>query len=342
MPSFPRNRKLPRPAVTATAAAATAGTIAAAFIAAAAIADVPDAPAFASRAPAVTLMRSGAAEVVYRWKKQRCTPATVPDAAARAFRGANGNIRLLATSSENWSMVGPSFDHLRVDCHALWRSGQNADPAQFDDSSSIQATYVLPDQTVVALASNEWSAYRHREEGAWPAVNCRDPLNDACSMYSITQIVSHDGGNSFRYGAGNHLAATLPYRFNPQPGQTASTGMITVSNIISRDNFFYAYVAVRGAGAQKSGSCLMRTATLLQPQSWRAWNGADFDVEFADPYGAEPIAPEEHLCAPVASDDVQSIQYLEDFQIYVGLFRGWGKSEEGRLLPGILMPRRRI
>jgi hypothetical protein len=300
-----------------------------------AAAEVADAPTFGSLAPTLTLVRSGPPQVVYSWRKQQCTAKSVPDAPARAFREPGGDIRLIAAGFDSWSLVGRSFDHLHVDCHALWQGGRKANPGLYDDMSWIGATYALPSGIVIGLASNEWSAYRHREEAGAVPINCEDAHNDACLLYSITQIVSQDGGSSFRYVEGDHLAAALPYRFNPQPTQASSAGVATVSNIISRDGFHYVFLGVRGVGEQRSGSCLMRTSDLPHARAWRAWNGSDFSVEFADPYGGEPIEAGKHLCTPVAPDEVSSIQHVDSYDTYVGLFRGFGQSDEGRVIAGV-------
>jgi hypothetical protein len=51
--------------------------------------------------------------------------------------------------------------------------------------------------------------------------------------------------------------------------------------------------------AQKYGPCLMRTANLFTPESWRAWNGSDFAIRFVNPYTEHGVVPEEHVCTPV-------------------------------------------
>lgn len=317
------------------AAIAAALTLAASIGGSRANAPVNDEPQFGSLAPAITLVRSGPAEVIYNWKKQRCGAGTAPDSPARAFRGPDGNIRLIAASADNWSMLGPKFDHLQVDCHSLWQGSGKAGPGDYDDRSRIEATYALPGGVIVALASNEWNAVRHRERAGEIAINCADPRNDACVLYSITQLVSHDAGVAFHYGDGAHLAAALPYRFDPQQQQAGGVGVASVSNIISRDGYYYVYLGVRGIRDQKSGSCLMRTSDLLRPESWRAWDGSDFSVEFADPYAEPPVDAAGHLCLPVAPEEVRSIQYIGRYDTYIGLFRGWGRSQQGGLIAGI-------
>src|SRR5262249_8499642 len=67
--------------------------------------------------------------------------------------------------------------------------------------------------------------------------------------------------------------------------------------------YFYAvaYIKRQPVGqAANNGECLMRTKTLDDPSSWRAWSGGpSFDTTFVDPYGPN-ADPTSHLCAYVS------------------------------------------
>ena len=41
---------------------------------------------------------------------------------------------------------------------------------------------------------------------------------------------------------------------------------------------------------------MMRTNSLLDPSSWRAWGGSGYTVRFADPYTLEPGTEAAHVC----------------------------------------------
>jgi hypothetical protein len=43
----------------------------------------------------------------------------------------------------------------------------------------------------------------------------------------------------------------------------------------------------------------MRTANILDPSSWRGWDGKDFTVTFVDPYRATVANPAADVCVPV-------------------------------------------
>lgn len=49
-------------------------------------------------------------------------------------------------------------------------------------------------------------------------------------------------------------------------------------------------------GLQAPGICMMRTNELLNPASWRAWDGSSYTVAFADPYTLAPGTEGQHVC----------------------------------------------
>ena len=78
----------------------------------------------------------------------------------------------------------------------------------------------------------------------------------------------------------------MPYRYEPDAGPF---GLFQPSNIVRgpEDGFYYALVRAQAYGAQRGGTCVMRTARLDQPGSWRAWDGSGYNVRFVDPYRSQ-------------------------------------------------------
>jgi hypothetical protein len=118
-----------------------------------------------------------------------------------------------------------------------------------------------------------------------------------CWRNSVTAAVSTDGGRTFRRPEGGHLVATPPYRFDGEIGR--HTGYFSPTNIVEHDGWRYAMFSAARLGAQAHGPCVMRTRTPADPASWRAFDGRDFTVAFADPYAGDVARPEDHVCAPV-------------------------------------------
>lgn len=276
--------------------------------------------------PKLHITATGDPDVVYRWSLQRCSKLTIPDAPARAFRDANGNVRLLAASSENWSMVGRDLNSVRPDCGPLFLGSQSADPADFDDLPWIEATYTLDGKHVTALISNEWNAFRHPSTALARESGCTDPHQQSCYFYSITQAFSADNGLHFRY-LDRRIAAALPEPFHREHTAQGSHGFATVSNILRYAGMFYAFVGSRGGGVQPSGNCLIRTSDISDPTSWRAWDGTDFTVQFVDPYRDHPKRPQQHVCQTIAvpgngSEEVRSISWHPASRNFIAVMRG--------------------
>lgn len=250
------------------------------------------APAWASD---LRLEPAGPAETVFRWKTDACAKDDIPDTPARAFRDADGRVRLLVPHHTNRALVGPSLDRVRPDCRVVYRGGERDDPAAFDDRAWLAAPYTQDGRTVVALVHNEFQGHRRRDL-------CPSGEYMKCWNNSVTAAVSTDGGASF--GRTGGPVATLPYRYRGDVGH--HVGYFNPSNIVARDGFFYSLVFAVGVDEQKGGTCLIRTATPADPRSWRAWDGSAFTVRFADPYHDDNFVPGRHVCAPVGKGTLEA------------------------------------
>ena len=61
--------------------------------------------------------------------------------------------------------------------------------------------------------------------------------------------------------------------------------------------FYYAAVWNRHqVGLQAPGICMMRTNNLLDPSSWRAWDGSGYSVSFVSAYTLAPGTEAQHVC----------------------------------------------
>ncbi|WP_448187873.1 hypothetical protein [Azospirillum sp. sgz301742] len=254
---------------------------------------------------------SATPQVVFDWKTQACEPWDVPDAPARAWRGADGQVRLLATHYRARLMAGPSLDTLKHDCRIVFQADHDAAPEHFDDMGWLVSPYTLDGRTVHALVHNEFHGHLR------PAL-CPSKRYASCWWNSVTATVSTDGGRSFappRYVAG------LPYRYQGDLGHRA--GLFSPSSIVEREGWYYAMLFAEPFGAQKRGVCLMRTRDLADAASWRAWNGKGFTTAFADPY-ADAADPAAHVCAPLPKllGTVTSLVRHRSSGLYVALMQG--------------------
>lgn len=270
----------------------------------------------AAAEPSLSITAAGQPETVFRWAADACARDDIPDAPARAFRDAAGRVHLIASHDTNRALVGGSLDKVRPDCRVIFKGGEQDDPSRFDDRDWIAATYTEDGKTVHALVHNEFQGHRRRDL-------CPSGKYMACWNNSVTEAVSTDGGLTFAPAAAppNHVVATLPYRYSGGLGH--HVGYFNPSNIVKRDNHYYALVFAVGQDAQKGGACLIRTDRLGDPASWRAWDGGNFAVSFADPYRKGDGDPAAHVCTPVGKGSltapVSSITLHEPSGTYIAL-----------------------
>jgi hypothetical protein len=158
---------------------------------------------------------------------------------------------------------------------------------------------------------------------------CPSGEHDRCLMFSITFAQSTDGGKTFTQPPGpDHLVASLPYRYEPDWGMQ---GIWQPSNIVKspKDGYNYALIQVdinRPGERWIQGTCVMRTKTLDDPKSWRAWDGEGFNMRFINPYEEPDADPEEHMCEFVPVSDTGALSYNLTYNTYFDTFMAVGQD----------------
>ncbi len=152
---------------------------------------------------------------------------------------------------------------------------------------------------------------------------CPSGVHNDCLMMSITYAISTDGGRTFTQPqAPDHLVAVLPYQWMPDAGHLA---IWQPSNIIKnpQDDYFYALVQIDNNPRGQSGfqgMCLMRTQTLDDPKSWRAWDGTGFSLPFIDPYRENVTSPAQQTCEAVSQPTVGGLSYSLTYSSFFDRF----------------------
>ena len=149
-----------------------------------------------------------------------------------------------------------------------------------------------------------------------------------CQQVELTASVSTDGGATFSPSAGASDvigSPGVPYRHD-----AGLLAMWQPSNIVRHptDGHFYMLTQFddrRDRSVQFT--CLLRTETLEDPSSWRAWDGNGFDLSFASSaYDGSPEAAAD--CASVVSPPIGGLTWnthLERF-VAVGGFTNFGPT----------------
>ena len=242
----------------------------------------------AASLPQVSLTLTGNPQVVFDMNRESCDPPDVmPDVNPRAFRDSNGQIVFFALHSINRVLRGPDLSHLKLDCHIVLDSGNDPDPAHYNDRNFITATWTADGRNVAALIHHEY----HADDFGRCRVN--DPLG--CWYNTILAYHSTDGGTNF-IRSSPLVVASAP--FTQDVGQGRHRGFFNPSNIFSDGRYEYFFAATTGWEGQPFGACLFRSASPLNAASWRAYDGHAFSIRYVDPYrqSATAVKP----CAQIA------------------------------------------
>ena len=261
--------------------------------------------------PLAAVELAGDEVTVFSWNRDRCTDEDVPDLPARAFRNDRGEVQLIASHFENRRFVGRELGGLQHRCAVVMGSELASDPARYADHEWLAAPYTQDGRTVYSLVHNEYQGDKYPGQ-------CPSGVYLECWYNAVTLAVSRDGGRTYTHVAAPpaHRVASLPYVYEPDSGPY---GYFAPSNIVlnRKDGYHYAMLRAAEFRSQPYGTCLMRTRTLADPRSWRAWDGSDFDVEFADPYTDRNLEPRNHVCTPVSPNQIggmsESLTYNEYF-----------------------------
>lgn len=157
---------------------------------------------------------------------------------------------------------------------------------------------------------------------------CPSGRHDMCTLISLTSAISIDGGKNYTHAtAPQHRIANFPYQYDPEWMRS----IWQPSGIVKNPNDGYYYVLIQydehnsSYSKNAQGMCVMRTQTLDDPTSWRAWDGAGFNMQFIDPYVETVANPEEHDCVLVAPEN-NSMSYSLSYNSYLEKFVAVGVS----------------
>jgi hypothetical protein len=260
----------------------------------------------------------GPPEVVFDWSTERCEDLDIPDLPARAFRDNNDQVQLISSHYEVRRSIGPDLENLVHDCTVVMTSHEDSQPADFNDTEWIGATYTEDGKTIYAIVHNEFQGWDH------PGQCSTNQWTDRCWYNGLTLAVSTDGGLSYEHSVVPplHLIASSPLQYEKDQGPR---GIFHPSNIVKRDDGYYYALVHRvnwlPAGTYEQWACLIRTPDLADPDAWRFWDTMMFAGVFVNPYTDAVGNASDHDCKPIDRDDIadmtQSIVYSEYLDRYI-------------------------
>jgi hypothetical protein len=266
--------------------------------------------------------------------KESCEQIDIPDAAARAFRDFKGTVHLIASHYVTRAGLGPSLETAKHNCQVVYKSPHDGNIADFDDATWLNAFYNIDGKRILALGHMEYHGWEH------PGM-CASKTDSVSCWYNVdTFNISEDGGYHFvRPNPPGNFVFSLPYKYQPNQGPE---GYSVDANIVKVGEWYYDEVFAwswppncGGGKGQKpclvpDGACAIRTANILDPSSWRGWDGKDFTVEFVDPYRGTVANPQAHVCVPVPYLDYSTgINYHRASHLFVATLWNQGSASWG-------------
>jgi hypothetical protein len=231
----------------------------------------------------------GATEVAHDWNTDRCELMDVIDGPARFIRADDGSLVLLDGNAPNYYVSrGADFDGVRRDCSGpALVSAMSSTPESYENVEWLWAVY---------REGSTWHALVHNEFHDALAATCQpgNPFpGNPCWYNSVTYAVSTNDGHSFsKPGVPAHVVAPAPNAWVPPPagppvGNGFVEGYFNPSNIVhAADGYYYSYfmaIPMQNWWVAQ-GLCAIRTQTLGDPASWRAWDGSGFNLRMTSPY----------------------------------------------------------
>jgi hypothetical protein len=269
----------------------------------------------------------------FNTKKESCELIDIPDAAARAFRDYTGTVHLIASHYITRAGLGPTLETAKHNCQVVYNSHHDGNITDFDDATWLNAFYNIDGKRIVALGHMEYHGWEH------PGM-CALKSDTVTCWYNVdTYNMSEDGGYHFaRPKPPGNFFLSLPYKYQPNQGPE---GYSVDANIVKAGGWYYdevfswAWPPNCGGKGQKpcllpDGACAIRTANILDPSSWRGWDGKDFTVQFVDPYRGAVASPQAHVCVTVPYLDYSTgINYHPESHLFVATLWNQGSASWG-------------
>jgi hypothetical protein len=256
--------------------------------------------------PPISAAAVGPPQPVVIFKTDGCDASDLPDHPARAYRTADGNVNLIASSINARRAVGSDLSTVKHNCAIIHKS--NSDPTfnNFNYYQWLQAPYTLDGKTVYNLMHNEWY-------GSLTDYYCHGDLIDSW-VSAMTFAISKDGGAHFNEPLDYIVRKPSTPWNNSFPCSSASPtryGDLGGSNIIHKGNYYYKfflYETEPNVVPARSWQCVMRTSNFSGASSWKIWDGVSWTASKSAPCASIPVL-----------QNARSITYNNFLKMYVAI-----------------------
>ena len=252
-------------------------------------------------------------------EKNDGSPIDLPDTPARAFIDESGSTVIVTVDTTGRLSRGSSLLNTTRNCTIVNNATSNPNPAMYESNEFLDATWSFNNGTVVAILHDEYPGNTYKNCSVVPY---RWPC---CWSVSLSLAISQDWGKTWGHASPppSNLVAAVPY-----PYESSSTifGWGDTGGIVrGPDGYFYLTAYNRMTkGLQENGTCVMRTSSLLDPSSWRGWDGKDFTITFVSAYTLPPGDESKHICTVLDPEifPPPCVMYGVTYSVYLNLFVG--------------------
>ena len=275
----------------------------------------------------------GSKALVFDWSTDRCGERDIPDNPAQIVRAEDGELVLFSMidSPNNYVRRGPDFDSFETDCDPALQEADLPTPESYENNEWLWSPY---------REGTTWHVFIHNEFHPPGPPPC-DGNN--CWYNSITYAVSVDDARSFvKPNPPAHVVAPAPNLWTPPPPNSPvqpwyAEGYFEPSNIVlGPGDYYYAGFRAMDWETDTRGTCVMRTKTLADPASWRAWDGSGFNLRLDSPYVTGTAT---EVCGFVQGPDGPAMEFASlTYNTYLDRYMAvgiWGEWVDGKLVCGV-------
>ena len=210
-------------------------------------------------------------------------------------------------------------EDIEPDGDVVLPSHHSSDPSTFNNLEYLDSPYLVSNGsgggTVYGILHNEYWGWLFPNQCNHTPAN-----NNTCWYSTITQANSNGSeldpapvnalGAWYEHPQTSQLIASIPYPY--ENDGWGRQGYLAPTNVIKWGGYHYMLSTISSpvldGSVQKAGVCVLRTADLSNPQSWRAWGGSPpgWQVQLVDPYGPS-VNPADHVCTPVSGRTLKTL-----------------------------------
>jgi hypothetical protein len=141
---------------------------------------------------AVRAVLNGRRVAVFDTAKDSCELIDIPDTQARAFRDYKGMIHLVSSHYVMRANLGPTLESVKHNCQVAYSSNHDGNPANFDDTTWLNAFYTLDGKRIAAWST--WSITAGSPKACVPQKPTTAPARTTATRCTFRRMAATTSG----------------------------------------------------------------------------------------------------------------------------------------------------